>query len=78
MQSLLIIDFQYFLAIDIFFTESVYVTRSDKTSLIAAKYTYSFYDTYHLFCRFYSNSVNFIEFLRIFCIIGEVCVIIAC
>ena len=54
------------------------MTRSDKTSLIAAKYTYSFYDTYHLFCRFYSNSVNFIEFLRIFCIIGEVCVIIAC
>ena len=27
----------------------IYVTRSDKTSLIAAKYTYSFYGTYHLF-----------------------------
>ena len=29
--------------------ENIYVTQSEKTSLIAAKYTYSFYGTYHLF-----------------------------
>ena len=57
---------------------SQYVTRSDKTSLIAVKYTYSFYGAYHLFCGCYSNSVSFIEFLRIFCIYDEVCIIIAC
>ena len=57
---------------------AVYVTRSDKTSLIAVKYTYSFYGAYHLFCGCYSNSVSFIEFLRIFCIYDEVCIIIAC
>ena len=43
-----------------------YVTRSDKTSLIARKYTHMYNGIYLLFCRCYSNSVSFIELLRIF------------
>ena len=51
------------------------MTRSDKTSLIAIKYTYSFYGTYNLFRECYSNSASFIEFLRVFCIYDKPCVI---
>ena len=40
--------------------------RSDKTSLIARKYTHAYNGIYLLFCRCYSNSVNFIELLRSF------------
>ena len=42
------------------------VTQSDKTSLIARKYTHVYNGIYLLFCRCYSNSVSFIELLRIF------------
>ena len=42
------------------------MTRSDKTSLIAQKYTHAYNGIYLLFCRCYSNSVSFIELLRIF------------
>ena len=42
--------------------QTTYVTRSDKTSLIATKYTYSIYHTHHLFCGCYLYSVSFIEF----------------
>ena len=51
----------------------VLVTRSDKTSLIARKYTYLYKVIYLLFCVCYSNPVSFIAFLRIYCIHGEVC-----
>ena len=44
----------------------IYVTRSDKTSLIARKYIHAYNGIYLLFCRCYSNSVSFIELLRIF------------
>ena len=49
----------------------IYVTiidpaRSDKISLIAQKYTHAYNGIYLLFCRCYSNSVSFIELLRIF------------
>ena len=71
-------DWGKYWQIDKSFCNSSNVTRSDKTSLIAVKYTYSFYGAYHLFCGCYSNSVSFIEFLRIFCIYDEVCIIIAC
>ena len=54
------------------------MTRSDKTSLIAAKYTFSFYGNYHKFRGCYSNLVSFIEFLKIFYICDEVCVKIVC
>ena len=45
---------------------TAYVTRSDKTSLIARKYTHAYNGIYLLFCVCYSNSVSFIELLRIF------------
>ena len=54
------------------------VTQSDKTSLIARKYTRVYNGIYLLFCVCYSNSVSFIELLRIFCIHGEVCAKILC
>ena len=44
----------------------IYVTRSDKTSLIARKYTHAYNGIYLLLCRCYSNSINFIELLRNF------------
>ena len=44
----------------------IFVTQSDKTSLIAQKYTHVYNGIYLLFCRCYSNSVSFIELLRIF------------
>ena len=44
----------------------IYVTWSDKTSLIARKYTHVYNGIYLLFCVCYSNSVSFIELLRIF------------
>ena len=56
----------------------LYVTRSDKTSLIARKYTHPYNDIYLLFCVCYSNSVSFIRLLRIYCIHGEVCAKILC
>ena len=37
----------------------------NKTSLIARKYTHAYNGIYLLFCRCYSNSVSFIELLRI-------------
>ena len=46
--------------------QSLFVTRSDKTSLIARKYTHAYNGIYLLFCRCYSNSVSFIELLRMF------------
>ena len=56
-----------------------FVTRSDKTSLIARKYTRPYNGIYLLFCVCYSNSVSFIGFLRIYCIHdGEVCAKILC
>ena len=55
-----------------------YVTGSGKTSLIAAEYTHPYNDNYCLFCVGYTNSVSFIEFLKIFCIHDEVCVKILC
>ena len=54
------------------------VTQSDKTSLIAQKYTHAYNDIYLLFCRCYSNSVSLIELLRIFKLHGEVCAKILC
>ena len=42
------------------------MTQSDKISLIAQKYTHAYNGIYLLFCRCYSNSVRFIELLRIF------------
>ena len=54
------------------------MTRSDKTSLIARKYTHAYNGIYLLFCRCYSNSVSFIELLRSFCIHGEACAKILC
>ena len=55
-----------------------YVTQSDKTSLITRKYTHPYNVIYLLFCVCYSNSVSFVELLRIFCINGEVCAKIFC
>ena len=43
----------------------VYVTRSDKTSLNARKYTHPYNGTYLLLCMCYSNSVSFIELLTL-------------
>ena len=57
---------------------AIYVTRSDKTSLIARKYTHVYNYIYLLFCVCYSNSVSFIELLRSFCIHGEACAKILC
>ena len=56
----------------------VFVTQSDKTSLIARKYTHVYNYIYLLFCVCYSNSVSFIELLRSFCIHGEACAKILC
>ena len=60
------------------FIKSSNVTQSDKTSLIARKYTYVYNYIYLLFCVCYSNSVSFIELLRSFCIHGETCAKILC
>ena len=54
------------------------MTQSDITSFIAQKYTRVYNGIYLLFCVCYSNSVSFIELLRIFCIHGEVCAKILC
>ena len=54
------------------------MTQSDKTSLIARKYTRVYNGIYLLLCVCYSTSVSFIELLRIFCIHGEVCAKILC
>ena len=50
------------------------MTQSDKTSLIAVKYTYLFYGTQNLIWGCYSNSVSFIEFLRVFSIYDKLSV----
>ena len=55
-----------------------YVTQSDKTNLIARKYTHVYNYIYLLFCVCYSNSVSFIELLRSVCIHGEACAKILC
>ena len=57
---------------------TLFVTQSDKTSLIARKYTHVYNYIYLLFYVFYSNSVSFIELLRSFCIHGETCAKILC
>ena len=57
---------------------SSFVTQSDKTSLIARKYTHVYNVIYLLFCVCYSNSVSFIELLRSFWIHGGVCAKILC
>ena len=57
---------------------SLIVTRSDKTSLIARKYTHAYNGIYLLFCRCYSNSVSFIELHRIFYLRDEVCTKVLC
>ena len=54
------------------------MTRSDKTSLIARKYTHPYNGIYLLFCVCYSHSISFIGLLRIYCIHGEVCAKILC
>ena len=54
------------------------MTQSDKTSLIARKYTHVYNYIYLLFCICYSNSVSFIELRRIFCIHGKACAKILC
>ena len=59
-------------------THTIYVTQSDKTSLIARKYTHVYNYIYLLFYVCYSNSVSFIELLRSFCIHGEACAKILC
>ena len=51
------------------------MTWSDKTSLIARKYTHAYNGIYLLFCRCYSNCVSFIELLRMF---ASVCAKIFC
>ena len=56
----------------------IYVTRSDKTSLIARKYTHLYNGIYLLSCVYYSNSVTFVELLRIFCTHGEACAKLLC
>ena len=53
----------------------IFVTWSDKTSLIARKYNHLYK---LLFCVCYSNSVSFIGLLRIYCIHGEICATILC
>ena len=55
-----------------------YVTRSDKIGLIAEKYTCSIYGSYQLISRCNQNFVYFIQFLRIFCIYGEVLIKMPC
>ena len=59
-------------------SDYVYVTRSDKTSLITAKYTHPYYGIYLLFRVCYLSSVSFIELIWIFCMHGEVCAKILC
>ena len=60
------------------FTNLTFMTQSDKTNLIARKYTHVYNYTYLLFCVCYSNSVSFIQLLRSFCIHGEACAKILC
>ena len=61
-----------------YLTNLLFVTQSDKTSLIARKYTHVYNYIYLLFCVWHSNSVSFIELLRSFCIHGEACAKILC
>ena len=50
----------------------IYVTGPGKTGLIHTKYTCLYYGTYLLFCMCYPRSVNFIEFLKDFCIYDDI------
>ena len=54
----------------------IYVTGPEKTGLIYAKYTHSYYGECHFLCSCYLISASFIEFLRILCIPDKVCVMI--
>ena len=67
-------DYRHLLSV----MKSLYVTGPEKTCLIYTKYTYSYYGIYLFFCVCYSNSVSFIEFLRIFCLYGKICVWVLC
>ena len=51
------------------------MTGPEKTSLIYAKYTYSYYGEYLSFYTLYFfNSVNFNKQLRNFCTYDEICI----
>ena len=50
------------------FSDTIYVTRPEKTGLIYTKYTCSYYGTYLLFCMCYTKSVSFVALLMDFCI----------
>ena len=54
------------------------MTGPDKTGLIYAKYTHSYYSVYLFLCSCYLISVSFIKFLRIFSTHDEICVMILC
>ena len=51
---------------------SLIVTGPGKTGIIYIKYNYFFYGTYLLFCTCYPQSVDFIEFLMVFCINDDI------
>ena len=53
-----------------------YVTGPEKTGLIYTRHTYSYHGAYLFFCVCYPMSTSCIEFLRILCIYGEICVTI--
>ena len=55
---------------------SEFVTGPEKTGLIYAKYTCSYYGTYLVFWMCYSQSVSFIESPIDFCMHDKTCVII--
>ena len=51
----------------------LYVTGTQKTGLIYAKYTcLLYYDRYLLFCMWYPKSVSFVTFFMDFCIHGDI------
>ena len=58
--------------------DSIIVTGPEKTGLIYAKYTHSYYSVYLFLCSCYLISVSFIKFLRIFSTHDEICVMILC
>ena len=51
------------------------MTRHEKTMLMYAKYTYSYYGTYLLYCLRYSRSVSCIRFPMKSCINDTNCII---
>ena len=67
-----------FIRLVTFWVGAIYSQRhicdwSDKTSLIARKYTHPYNGIYLLFHVCYSNSARFVELLRIYCIHDEDC-----